>query len=56
MLKPLTALLTTLAFALVLATPATAQDNNILLPELGDSASGVASHEQEYILGRAEDL
>jgi predicted Zn-dependent protease len=36
-----------------LVTPVSAQENNILLPELGDSASGVASHDQEYILGRA---
>jgi predicted Zn-dependent protease len=41
-----------LGLLLTLPLSAHAQDN-IMLPDLGDSASGVASLEQEYMLGRA---
>lgn len=48
------ALLLALLLSAALPLPASAQDNGtILLPELGDSASGIVSHEEEYILGRA---
>ena len=52
--KLFTLLCTTLFLTLLASSSVSAQENsNILLPELGDAASGVASHEQEYILGRA---
>lgn len=59
MFKSLPTVISTFALSLLvlslltLGLPASAQNNNILLPELGDSASGIASHEQEFILGRA---